>query len=120
MILSNDHLQILSSILREVCQDGRVVPRSVVFERFENISNSGLGLHKFRKALSNCINNEQIKGYGIRAGRNGGIYLTDTEKITLTCCSGKFTGNISSETLMIVLKELKAKKNFPDCFRGES
>jgi hypothetical protein len=102
------HLEILLSVLQDSCKEGKVVPRSVLFSKFENIARSGLEIDKFKRSLSYCINNVKISGYKIRHGRGGGVYkVSETEKVTIICYSGKFTGQIPSKTLNRLIVGLK-------------
>jgi hypothetical protein len=106
--MQDNHLEILISVLQESCQEGTIIPRSVLFYKFENIAKSGLEIGQFKRALSFCINNRIIRGYEIKQGRSGGVYkMSQMERATIICSSGKFTGQIPSETLTRLIIGLK-------------
>lgn len=113
--MQDDHLEILISVLQESCKEGKVVPRSVLFFKFESRTKSGLEIDQFKRALSFCINNRIISGYEIKQGRSGGVYkMPQMEMVTIICSSGKFTGQIPSEALtrlIIGLKKQATTKN---------
>jgi hypothetical protein len=119
--MQDDHLVILISVLQESCEDGKVVPRSVIFSRFENRAKSGFGIDKFKRALSLCINGGTISGYEIKQGRDGGVYkISQMEKVTVICSSGKFIGQIPSETLTRLIMGLKRQNTKKETDNGKS
>jgi hypothetical protein len=106
--MQEDHLAILISVLQDCCKEGKVVPRSVIFSKFESRAKSGLEIDRFKKALSLCIKSGIITGYEIKQGRDGGVCkISQVEKVTIICSSGKFIGQIPSETLTRLIVGLK-------------
>lgn len=98
--MENDQLKILIDVIQESCLDGMVVPRAVLFSKFENKTNSGIEMYKFKQAISYLINSKAITGYDIKKGRNGGIYkVSPDEKIRVECSLGNFSGYISKKEL---------------------
>ncbi|MCK9567604.1 hypothetical protein M0R72_01480 [Candidatus Pacearchaeota archaeon] len=110
-MIPEDHLQILISVLQENCTDGKVVDRGKLFSRFEGRAKSGMEIFKFKKALSFLINNGTITGYKIKIGRNGGVYKAEPmERVSITCSSGKFIGEVSRQELSRLISGLKQTK----------
>jgi cobyric acid synthase len=110
-MISEDHLQILISVLQDNCTDGKVVDRGKLFYKFESIAKSGIEIFRFKKALSFFIHNGTISGYEIKAGRNGGVYKNiPMERVSITCTSGKFIGEVSKQELSQLLSNLKQTK----------
>lgn len=107
-MITDDHLKILISVIQESCPEGKVIPRLVLFDKFENITNSGMEIYRFKKALSFFIKNGTINGYEIKPGRNGGVYKKQPiERVAITCSSGKFIGNMSRQELSKLMSNLK-------------
>jgi hypothetical protein len=110
-MIPEDHLQILISVLQENCTDGKVVDRGKLFDKFESRAKSGMEIFRFKKALSFFINNGTISGYEIRLGRNGGVYKkVPMERVSITCSSGKFIGEVSKRELSRLISGLKQTK----------
>jgi hypothetical protein len=101
-------LHTLECILQELCQEGKIVPRTTLFIKYESLTNSGMEIYKFKKAISFLIKNKTITGYELKPGRNGGVYkVPDMESIKITTSSGKFTGYISKSELLRLISNLK-------------
>ncbi len=110
-MITDDHLPILISILQDSCQEGKIIPRSVLFNKFEELTKSGIEIYKFKKSLSFFIKNGTISGYEIKPGRNGGVYkIQPTERVSITCSSGKYIGDISKPELSKLVSSLKKHK----------
>ena len=110
-MIQDNHLQILISVLKESCVGDRVVSRSVIFSKFESKAKSGLEIYRFNKSLSALINDGTISGYEIKQGCKGGVYSKPAmERITITCHSGKFIGEISKQDLSRLVLNLKKQR----------
>jgi hypothetical protein len=110
-MITQDHLQILISILQEQCTDGKVVDRGKLFYKFESKAKSGMEIFRFKKALSFCINNGMITGYKIKVGRKGGVYKTaPMERVSIITSSGKFIGEVSKQNLSQLVSGFKRIK----------
>lgn len=111
-MIDENHIEILISILKDSCKEDKIVPRSVLFSKFESKTKSGMEIYKFKKALSFLIKNGTISGYDIKIGRNGGVFkISSSEQISITCSSGKFIGEISKKELNKLIKNLKNTKD---------
>ena len=110
-MMKEDHLQILISILQENCTNGNIVDRGTLFSKFESRAKSGIEIYKFKKALSFFIKNGTISGYEVKVGRNGGVFkIEPMERISISCPSGKFIGEISRKELLRITSNLKKTK----------
>lgn len=110
-MISDDHLKILMSVLDESCPEGKIVPRSTLFSKFESQAKSKMEIYAFKKALSFLIKNGIINGYGVKIGRNGGVFrIVPMERVSITCSSGKFIGEISRKELSRIVTDLKQTK----------
>jgi len=110
-MIQDNHLQILISVLKESCIGDRVVSRSVIFSKFESKAKSGLEIYKFNKSLSFFIKDGTIGGYEIKQGCKGGVYRKPAmERITITCPSGKFIGEISKPELSKLVLNFKKQR----------
>jgi len=110
-MIPEDHLQILISVLQESCTEGKIVDRGALFSKFESRAKSGMEIFRFKKALSFFIKHGTIKGYDIKIGRSGGVYkIVPMERVSITCTSGKFIGEVSRKELSRIIAGLKQTK----------
>jgi hypothetical protein len=109
MDLSEEQFQTLVSIIQELCCGGKIIPRSVIFNSFEEKTKSGIERYKFEKELSQYINEGLIMDYKIKAGCKGGIYRNNKaiEVITITCSFGNFVGAIPFRKLSRLINGFK-------------
>jgi hypothetical protein len=99
-------------ILEEKCINDKVIIRAEIFEAFEQQNKSGMEKYYFEKELSALIKTNQITGFEIKAGRNGGIKKQeDKENITITCSSGIYTGEVNIKAVIDFLNKTQLKRN---------
>jgi hypothetical protein len=111
-ILSNDQINILKSVLQELCINGKTIKRSYIFSKFEERAKSELELYRFEQIISKLIKDNIIKEYEIKVGRNGGISKKeDTELIIINCSYGIYRSYINKTKLNKLINSLHLKQD---------
>lgn len=120
-ILSNEQLEVLKNIIRELCVGNKAVPGSIIFERFELTAKSGMEEYKFKRELSAILKQDLIPGFEMVMGRNGGVKRDEPmERVTLSWSDGNITTMMKKSILKRFLSELKSKATPSNSNRGTS
>jgi hypothetical protein len=110
--LSNEQINILRSVLQELCTNGKTIKRSDIFSKFEERVKSNLELYRFEQIVSKLIKDKIIEEYEIKVGRNGGISRKeDTELVIITCSTGSYRSYINKTKLNKLINSLHLKQD---------
>jgi hypothetical protein len=107
MKLSDSDLKIITQILAENCKEDKCFPRKEIFKQFCERSDTQIEEYQFKKDISDLIKNNEIKGYQVKPGRNGGVVLDNKIEVAVKCSEGDFIGNITTKQFETLLKSLK-------------
>jgi len=106
-----DHIEILKSVLQDVCVDGLTIPKTIIYDCFSQRKKTDIEKYRFSKEMSELIRDGHIKGYKIKVGRNGGISKdAKPVKVRLIYPNGDVIGSVDPESLQKLLGLIKKDK----------
>lgn len=107
MIHLKDHIEILKSVLQDICVNGLTIPKATIYDAFNKIKKTDIEKYRFSKEISKLIQDGHIEGYKIKVGRNGGVSKNENPvKIRLIYPNGDVIRTIDPESLQKILSIL--------------